>query len=602
MGVIPGENGAPPPAHSYPELECSVYGQAVNEYLGDDSEENRALLSLLTRELAAQRVPIAEASTALWEAAKPYLLSAANADRSSSLDAILDIERELCSVFEEAFQLERRAHLRLASAYSQKIREVNTILDSLPALAFLKDAEFHYVSVNRAFCDALGVPAGQIISKTDFDLFPEEVARDFNERDRAVMDGRVALRHEESLEFNGQPHTLLIIKAPVLNSDAAPTGLIGVGFDITARKRIEREHTHLVAALDSVGEAILITNTDGVIQHVNPAFERMTQYERDHAIGQTPRILKSGCHDTEFYRQLWTKITGGDVWRGIMTNRKRDGTLFETDQTIAPVRDAAGRVAGFVAVSRDITERKRMVETLQRAVMVKTEFTSMVSHELRTPLTAIKEAINVVEDGTAGPLNKHQADFLVLAKRNVDRLHRLINDTLDFSKIERGDFHLDLRMHDLNALTSEVVQQQRLAAKKEGLQLEQSLDDRLYEVRFDPDRISQVLVNLVGNAIRHGGGGWVEVTTSKVGDEAVVKVQDAGSGIPTQKLEHIFEAFVQLSTGPGRKVGGTGLGLAICKQIIELHGGRIWVESEVGKGSAFYFALRLADDNETEGS
>ncbi len=197
----------------------------------------------------------------------------------------------------------------------------------------------------------------------------------------------------------------------------------------------------------------------------------------------------------------------------MMTNRKRDGSIFEADQTIAPVRDDGGRIAGFVAVSRDITERKRMVETLQRAVMVKTEFTSMVSHELRTPLTAIKEAINVVEDGTAGPLNQHQENFLALAKRNVDRLHRLINDTLDFSKLERGDFRLELRMHDLNALTSEVVQQQRLAAKKHGLQLEQSLDENLGEVRLDADRISQVLVNLIGNAIRYGGGGWVEVTT-----------------------------------------------------------------------------------------
>ena len=111
-----------------------------------------------------------------------------------------------------------------------------------------------------------------------------------------------------------------------------------------------------------------------------------------------------------------------------------------------------------------------------------------------------------------------------------------------------------------------------------------------------------MLVNLIGNAVRYGGGGWVEVTTSKEGDEAVVKVQDRGAGIPSQKLEHIFEAFVQLSTGPGRKVGGTGLGLAICKQIIELHGGRIWVESEVSKGSAFYFALRLTEDDETERS
>ena len=602
MGVTAGENGAPPTSHVYPEPQCAVYAQAVADYLGDESKENRARLSLLTRELASQHVPIAEADTALWEVAKPFLFSAPEAERSRWLSTILDVERELCSAVEETFQLERRAHLRLGSAYSQKIREVNTILDSLPALAFLKDSEFHYVSVNRTFCDALGIPAEKIISKTDFDLFPEDVAREFTQRDREVMEARIALRHEETVEFNGQPHTLLIIKAPVLNSDAHPTGLIGVGFDITDRKRIEREHARLVAALDSAGEAIVITDTDGVIQYINPAFERMTQYEREQAVGQTPRILKSGRHDAEFYRQMWSKVTCGEVWRGMMTNRKRDGSIFEADQTIAPVRDDGGRIAGFVAVSRDITERKRMVETLQRAVMVKTEFTSMVSHELRTPLTAIKEAINVVEDGTAGPLNQHQENFLALAKRNVDRLHRLINDTLDFSKLERGDFRLELRMHDLNALTSEVVQQQRLAAKKHGLQLEQSLDENLGEVRLDPDRISQVLVNLIGNAIRYGGGGWVEVTTRQAGDEAVVKVQDGGPGIPAQKLEHIFEAFVQLSTGPGRRVGGTGLGLAICKQIIELHGGRIWVESEVGKGSAFYFALRLTDDNETEGS
>ena len=298
---------------------------------------------------------------------------------------------------------------------------------------------------------------------------------------------------------------------------------------------------------------------------------------------------------------MWSKLVRGEVWRGMLMNRKGDGSIFEADQTIAPVGDDSGRIGGYVAVARDITERKRMVETLLRAVMVKTEFTSMVSHELRTPLTAIKEAINVVEDGTAGPLNKHQADFLALARRNVDRLHRLINDTLDFSKLERGDFHLELSLHDLNALMREVIQQQRLAAKKHGLQLEQSLDDSLGQVRLDPDRISQVLVNLIGNAIRYGGG-WIEVTTRKTGDEAVVKVQDSGPGIPAQKLEHIFEAFVQLSTGPGRRVGGTGLGLAICEQIIELHGGRIWVESEVGKGSAFYFALRLTDERATEGS
>ena len=158
---------------------------------------------------------------------------------------------------------------------------------------------------------------------------------------------------------------------------------------------------------------------------------------------------------------------------------------------------------------RDITERKRMLQTLQQAVMVKSEFTSMVSHELRTPLTAIKEAVDVVADGTAGDVNKHQADFLQLAKRNVDRLHRLINDTLDFSKLERGEFHLELADHELNALASEIVAQQRLAATKQRLRLEFAPDPELPPVRMDPDRISQLLINLISNAIRYCDSGWI---------------------------------------------------------------------------------------------
>jgi signal transduction histidine kinase len=293
---------------------------------------------------------------------------------------------------------------------------------------------------------------------------------------------------------------------------------------------------------------------------------------------------------------MWMQLLQGEVWEGTLTNCRKDGSLFEVDLTIAPVRDGTGEIANYVAVYRDITERKHMVETLQRAVMVKTEFTSMVSHELRTPLSAIKEAIDVVEDGTAGPLNKHQENFLALAKRNVDRLHRLINDTLDFSRLERGEFRLRVGRSDLNAIVGEVVLQQRLAAKKRGLQLELSLDDSLPPVRLDPDRVSQVLVNLISNAIRYCEGSWIEVSTERKANEVILKVQDSGPGIPEEQLQDIFHAFVQLSTGPGRRVGGTGLGLAISKQIVELHGGRIWVESEVGSGSAFYFSLQLDDE------
>ncbi len=572
--------------------------EAIAEFLSTESEQARLGARRLAREMTEQRVSIRQALECYWECAQSALDETPASARDRVLGSIAVVHRDLGDELDRWLQQELRSHSQLASAYCQKNREVNTLLDSLPAFAFLKDAEFRYTAVNKIFADALGMPASSVVSRTDFDLFPRDIASRFVKRDREVMASCRPVRHEETIDFQGESRTVLVIKAPVVGNDGCSTGLIGVGFDITERKRMEEEHTLLAAALESAGEAIFITDTEGRIHFVNPAFEKVSGYSRDEAIGQNPRILKSGAHPPDFYRRMWGKLTQGEVWQGSLRNKKKDGTFFDIEQTIAPIHDAAGRTTNYIAVTRDVTERKRMLEALQRAVMVKSEFTSMVSHELRTPLTAIKEAIGVVGDGTAGEVNKHQADFLALAKRNVDRLHRLINDTLDFSKLERGEFNIEFGSHDLNALVSETVAQQRLAAEKQGLGLEVALDSELPLVRMDADRISQVLINLIGNSIRYGVSGWIEVATKLSNDEVVVRVQDTGPGIPEKKLDNIFDAFVQLSTGPGRRSGGTGLGLAICKKIVELHGGRIWVESEVDKGSAFSFSLRLGKDSD----
>ena len=572
--------------------------EAIAEFLSTESEQARLGARRLAREMTEQRVSIRQALECYWECAQSALDETPASARDRVLGSIAVVHRDLGDELDRWLQQELRSHSQLASAYCQKNREVNTLLDSLPAFAFLKDAEFRYTAVNKIFADALGMPASSVVSRTDFDLFPRDIASRFVKRDREVMASCRPVRHEETIDFQGESRTVLVIKAPVVGNDGCSTGLIGVGFDITERKRMEEEHTLLAAALESAGEAIFITDTEGRIHFVNPAFEKVSGYSRDEAIGQNPRILKSGAHPPDFYRRMWGKLTQGEVWQGSLRNKKKDGTFFDIEQTIAPIRDAAGRTTNYIAVTRDVTERKRMLEALQRAVMVKSEFTSMVSHELRTPLTAIKEAIGVVGDGTAGEVTKHQADFLALAKRNVDRLHRLINDTLDFSKLERGEFNIEFGSHDLNALVSETVAQQRLAAEKQGLGLEVALDSELPLVRMDADRISQVLINLIGNSIRYGVSGWIEVATKLSDDEVVVRVQDTGPGIPEKKLDNIFDAFVQLSTGPGRRSGGTGLGLAICKKIVELHGGRIWVESEVDKGSAFSFSLRLGKDSD----
>jgi PAS domain S-box-containing protein len=571
---------------------CETYATCLRRFLADGAQHDRIEMMGLARQIAAQWTPLRETVQLLWRTARPFLGGAGGAG-SGPMDTVLEIERELCEAFEHATLLERRSHMRLASAYSQKIRETDALLNSLPAYVISKDVTSRYVSANRPFLEALGRSAGEVIGRRDADLFRDEEAGLLLDQDREVMGTLAAVRNEITLCFQEEDRRVLLVEAPVFDEKGMVSGLIGVGFDITEIQRIEQDRLLMAAALESAGEAVFITGVDGDIQYTNPAFGTVTGYSPEEAIGQNPRILKSGCQDPQLYQQMWATLTAGSIWRGTITNRKKDGSLFDVDQTIAPIRDSDGRTTSYVAVARDITERNRMVAAMERAMMVKGEFTSMVSHELRTPLTAIKEAIDIVEDETAGPTTKDQAEFLRLAKRNVDRLHRLINDVLDFSKLERGEFGLQPGLHDLNALTREIVTQQQLAAEGQGLHLELSVDDEIGLVPMDADRISQVLVNLVGNAIRYGRRGRIEVSTRRRKGEAIVKIQDSGPGIPVGELERIFDAFVQLSTGPGRQVGGTGLGLAICKQIIELHGGRIWVETEIGRGSAFYFSLRL---------
>ncbi len=572
------------------------YQQALNDYFRSGSKQSLDALRALVRDAASSREPIPEVLAKFWRGALPCLLTATGSGRPESFDSVLEAEQAIGREFERAAELDRLVHVRVAGAYSRKIREVQTLLDNLPGLAFLKDADYRYATVNRAFSKAIERPVREIVAKSDHDLFSADLANALEAQDREVTSQRRGLTFEQDITVAGRPRSFLFNKAPVIDSDGNVTGLIGIGVDLTEQRRIQQEQQSLAAALAAIGEMVLITDIRGSIRYVNPAFSSVTKYSSDDVVGLTVSLFQT-TDSRPMFREMLRTLSAGRTFSGATKIQSKRGATLAVQLTVSPISDEAGKVSRFVAVARDITEQKRMTEALGKAAAVKSEFLSMVSHELRTPLAAIKEGLGIVVEGTCGPLNENQENFLLLAKRNVDRLHRLINDTLDFSKLERGEFRLNVEAADLNALVHDVVRQQQLAANALNCRLESSLQSDLPQVPFDPDRISQVLVNLLGNAIRYSSNGWVEVTTRVSAGEAVVKVQDSGPGIPADKLERIFDAFVQLSTGPGRQVGGTGLGLAICKRLVELHGGRIWVESELGKGSAFYFALDIALKN-----
>jgi len=262
-------------------------------------------------------------------------------------------------------------------------------------------------------------------------------------------------------------------------------------------------------------------------------------------------------------------------------------------------KDLADAQAASLNMLEDLSEAKDTLDKyskkLEDAVKIKSDFTSMVSHELRTPLTAIKEGISIVLDGTTGRISGEQKDFLETAKRNVDRLARLINDILDFQKLESGKFEFRMLENDINTAVLEVRKQMLSAAKAKNLTIDVKLDKSLPKLKFDYDRILQVLANIVSNSIKFTEIGGITITTRKDAKDnaARVSVKDTGPGIGKKDLPRMFQRFEQLKTGKDRKTGGTGLGLAISKEIINRQRGKIWVESKLGRGATFHFILPL---------
>jgi len=249
-------------------------------------------------------------------------------------------------------------------------------------------------------------------------------------------------------------------------------------------------------------------------------------------------------------------------------------------------------------ILEDLTSEKGRAEKyskeLEKALSIKSYFTSVVSHELRTPLTAIKEGISIVSDGTAGNVSKEQKDFLTIASRNVDRLARLINDVLDFQKLESGRMTFNMQESSINDIINDVGRMMMPLAAEKKLELIFDFKENLPKILFDRDKITQVVTNLVNNAIKFTDKGSITIITSRVNDFIQIAVNDTGPGIKQEDLPRLFRPFEQLESYSGRKTGGTGLGLSISKEIVKAHNGEIWAESELGKGSTIYFTLPVS--------
>ncbi len=361
----------------------------------------------------------------------------------------------------------------------------------------------------------------------------------------------------------------------------------------------------LTAAVEQSANSIIITTLQGDIEYVNPYFCTTSGYTADEVMGKNPRFLAADDHSSEKYRELWHTVLNGGRWVGEFKNRTKTGEIFWEQATISPVQDDQGVIYRLIAVKVDITTRKRAEEEMRKAMELaeaanraKSEFLANMSHEIRTPMNGVIGMSDLLADT---PLDEEQRQFMDAIRTSADHLMGIINDILDFSKIEADKMELDKVPFLLRPFLGTTLRSLVGKAAAKGLELTVQVHPDVPDtLEGDPGRVRQILLNLLSNAVKFSSSGEVRVDVGleSCADTTLLirfSVRDQGIGIPEEKLVKVFESFTQADASTSKSFGGTGLGLTISRQLAELMGGRIWVESTPGVGSTFSFTVELVE-------
>jgi PAS domain S-box-containing protein len=396
----------------------------------------------------------------------------------------------------------------------------------------------------------------------------------------------------------GKEADVLVDIEPIFTLSGEIDGMIILVRDITQQRKLELEMLKLSQALRQLFDAVMITDINGNIEYVNPAFEKMTGYTLMEVIGKNPRILKSGKHDKKFFEDMWRTIKQGKVWRGELINRRKNGELYYEEMTISPLVDSDGNITHFIAIKRDITESKLIESQIMQVQKLESigSIAGGIAHDFNNILTSILTSLDMLEKKLP-VMDSDIFRFINVIRTNANHGADITRRLLNFVRRETGRF----TNIDVEQLINEVVVLISHSFPK-NIKIETDVPEGLKYTYGDYSQIIQALMNLCINskdAMPEGGilkisarivpsielkGRFAEVEDM---DYIMLSISDTGSGIPDEIKDKIFEPFFTTKS-PER---GTGLGLPIVWKVIRNHRGYITFESEVGRGTTFFIYL-----------
>jgi len=463
------------------------------------------------------------------------------------------------------------------------------------------DTNGFFTYSNEAVKHILGYEPREIIGKHFCDFCPPQEKEAYFKKTRELFTKRMPFSRVfmKYLRRGGAEVLIESTGTPLYDKEKNVTGFAGIDHDITEQKKIEaafqESRDYLYKIINSIADPIFVKDRDHRWVLLNDAHQEMFGIPTQDMLGKTDRdyfpkeqadvfwakdeaVFETGKENIN--EELWTNSHG--VMHTIVTKK-------------AIYTDKKGN-RFIVGIIRDISDLKKVEEKLKKAMEARSRFTSVVSHELRTPLAAMKTGVNLVLDGLAGTINEEQREFLDIVRRNLDRLARLINDVLDFQKLDSGRMYFKMEPVDIADLLHETRDAMKGLVEKKGLEFKVAIEGRLPKCVADKDRLIQVLTNLINNAASFTHKGAISILAAQENNHIHIQIHDTGIGIEEEDLARIFNAFEQVERERSPRREGTGLGLAICQEIVSKHNGKIWAASQPGQGSTFHVVLPITQE------